>query len=235
MAISHLQKTLFICRVILIICRKGIIMENESSLQVGNMGAPVQTYMVSGNNTSNGNNISGSLFNFGMNGKNYSNDMIMPDFLKTGNITDEQRVSIFGPVYPQQVQTNQADTQYHQAEIPKNPEMNDSQIIEQNTRAQLEEYYKELVEKNPNLRLTEKGNIYEVSSAGKKTGILTGIGAGLANGIIKVFRGETLSKAFNLKGLALKLPILAISGWAIGSIIDTFANASSRKQADAIA
>ena len=77
-----------------------------------------------------------------------------------------------------------------------------------------------------------KGNIYEVTHAGKKTGILTGIIGGLAGGIVKLCKGEALSKAFTLKSLAVKIPVFALAGWAIGSVLDAFTNSASAKQAD---
>lgn len=208
-------------------------MGNELSTQAVQAQTPAQKpAQTSAYNNFGNNGASNALFNFGMNGKNYSNDFIMPDYLKTGNITDEQRASIFGNSYDTAQPTNFQAQQY-----PTTTELTqaEKEFSGKCTQKELEEYYNNLLAKNPNLRMTEKGNIYEVSSAGKKTGILTGIGAALASGIVKLCKGEALAKAFSLKGLAIKLPIFAVAGWAIGSVIDAFANSSSAKQADSIA
>ena len=98
---------------------------------------------------------------------------------------------------------------------------------------QVSEYYEKLMAENPNIRITEKGNVYEVTNTGKSTGILAGIGTALAGGIVKLCKGAGLSSAFNLKSLAIKVPALAIAGWAIGSVIDAFTNSNRKQQADA--
>lgn len=216
-------------------------MGNELLTQsVGTTPATSATTMPMYNNFGFNNGISTSLFNMGLNGKNYSNDMMMPDWLKTGNITEEQRASIFGPMYSPQSASTQA--QYtpqpaypaYQAQLPVQQSFgNQPQIQQQYSQEQLNQYYNELLAKNPNLRITEKGNVYEVSNSGKKTGIFAGLVAGLGSGIVKLFKGGSLAKAFSLKSLAVKLPVLGIAGWAVGSLIDTISNSMKAKQADA--
>ncbi len=222
-------------------------MGNELLTQVGNVSSTsLSTNPVVTQPTGFNSNITGSLFNTGMNGKNYENDMMMPDWLKTGNLTDEQRASIFGPMSTpvQQTQTinPQVQTPYPQAQYPQTqypqaqqinqPVFNGGQNQAQFTQDELNQYYNELLAQNPNLRITEKGNIYETSSTWKKTGIFAGLGTALFSGIKKIFNGETIKKAFTLKGLAIKLPLLGVAGWAIGSVIDAFSNRAKAKEAD---
>ena len=216
-----------------------------------------------GFNTSFGNPMAGGLFGMP---KDYSNDFMMPTELKTGNITDEQRASIFGPMYvptqqqqvqqPQQAQVQpqyqqqmqypqqqiqpqaqypQQYAQYPQTQNPYAPAFSGQQTQEQAQMLpeQVSEYYEKLMAENPNIRITEKGNVYEVTNSGKQTGILAGIGTALAGGIVKLCKGAGLSSAFNLKSLAIKVPALAIAGWAIGSVIDAFTNSNRKQQADA--
>lgn len=209
-----------------------------------------------GFNTGFGNPMAGSLFGMP---KDYSNDFMMPTELKTGNITDEQRASIFGSMYvptqqtqvqqPQQAQVQpqyqqqiqpqvqypQQYAQYQQTQNPYAPAFSGQQAQEQTqmTPEQVSEYYEKLMAENPNIRITEKGNVYEVTNTGKSTGILAGIGTALAGGIVKLCKGAGLSSAFNLKSLAIKVPALAIAGWAIGSVIDAFTNSNRKQQADA--
>ena len=216
-----------------------------------------------GFNTSFGNPMAGGLFGMP---KDYSNDFMMPTELKTGNITDEQRASIFGPMYvptqqqqiqqPQQAQVQpqyqqqmqypqqqiqpqaqypQQYAQYPQTQNPYSPVFSGQQTQEQAQMLpeQVSEYYEKLMAENPNIRITEKGNVYEVTNTGKSTGILAGIGTALAGGIVKLCKGTGLSSAFNLKSLAIKVPALAIAGWAIGSVIDAFTNSNRKQQADA--
>ncbi len=216
-----------------------------------------------GFNTSFGNPMAGGLFGMP---KDYSNDFMMPTELKTGNITDEQRASIFGPMYvptqqqqvqqPQQAQVQpqyqqqmqypqqqiqpqaqypQQYAQYPQTQNPYSPVFSGQQTQEQTQMLpeEVSEYYEKLMAENPNIRITEKGNVYEVTNTGKSTGILAGIGTALAGGIVKLCKGAGLSSAFNLKSLAIKVPALAIAGWAIGSVIDAFTNSNRKQQADA--
>jgi len=233
---------------------KVIFMGNELLAQVGNVSA-VQTPAAQTQTANTGLNTgfnmgTGSLFNMP---KDYSNDFMMPDCLKTGNITDEQRASIFGPAYtpaaqvtqPQQYQQQvqypqQTQYQYPQVQYPQYvsnpyaPAFSGQQAAQpQLTPEQMSEYYEKLLAENPNLRITEKGNLYEVSHTAKKVGILAGIGTALAGGIKKLCTGTALKNAFNLKSLAVKLPVLAVAGWAAGSLIDAFSNSNKAQQADA--
>lgn len=213
-------------------------MGNELSVQAGSAAAtPAAKSAAMPMYNNFGLNNTSSVFNSVLNGKNYDNDMMMPDFIKTGNLTDEQRASIFGPLNIPQAQAQQTtaptaqQTQYSQTSSAQ-PAFRGQTQDPQMTQEQLAQYYNDLLAKNPNIRITEKGNIYEITNTGKKAGILTGIIGGLAGGVMKICKGETLAKAFNLKSLAIKLPVLAAAGWAIGSVLDAFTNSSSKKQAD---
>lgn len=221
--------------------RKGYFMGNSMISQVGSTTAATAPTSYSGGlNTGFNTTMPNGLFNMGM-VKDYSNDMMMPDWLKAGNITDEQRASIFGPMYLPaqnqaigQTQQTQAQTQYPQIQNPYAPAFNGQQAAKpQYTQEQLTQYYEQLLAENPNLKITEKGNVYESTNTAKKIGVLTGIGTALAGGITKLFKGTTLKSAFSLKDLAVKIPALTIAGWAIGSAIDAFINSNSAKQADA--
>lgn len=227
-------------------------MGNGLVSQVGSTTtATTPTTFSTGFNTGFCNPMAGGLFGMP---KDYSNDFMMPTELKTGNITDEQRASIFGPMYvptPQQVQQPQQAqvqpqyqqqmqypqqyAQYPQTQNPYSPVFSGQQTQEQAQMLpeQVSEYYEKLMAENPNIRITEKGNVYEVTNTGKSTGILAGIGTALAGGIVKLCKGAGLSSAFNLKSLAIKVPALAIAGWAIGSVIDAFTNSNRKQQADA--
>ena len=218
-------------------------------LQIGNAGSnAVIPYSITNFGGQDYNNANGSLFTQAFNGKNYSNDMMMPDYLKTGNVSDELRASIFGPIYTQTDVQNQVQVPSEHANVSSQLQRNQlpfdnangqymSSNIEnqsQMTQDQIEKYYNDLLDKNPNMRITPKGNIYEVSNAGKKTGFLTGIAAGLGSAAMKLFKGESALKVFNIKTLALKIPVLAVTGWALGSVIDSFTNTSSANKADSL-
>lgn len=208
-------------------------MGNELLSQVGNVSRTATTTAPQTQAINTGFNT-GNLFSMP---KDYSNDYMMPDCLKTGNITDEQRASIFGSVYTPSTKTAQAqqpqNAQNRQQKNTFDPNFNGEQVKQpQLTQEQINEYYEKLLSENPNLRITEKGNLYEVSHTGKKVGILTGIGIALFGGIKKLCTGTELKNAFNLKSLAIKLPILAVTGWAVGSLIDAFANSLKAQQAD---
>ena len=213
-------------------------MGNELLSPAGNVTTAVSGMQTMPMQNSLGFNNVSSVFNSALNGKNYNNDMMMPDFIKTGNLTAEQRASIFGPMNTAAPQTQNYTAQ--QAAYPQSqpqtqtaqPAFSGQTQAPQLSPEQLTQYYNDLLANNPNIRITEKGNIYEVTNAGKKTGILTGIIGGLAGGIVKLCKGEALSKAFTLKSLAVKLPVLAVAGWAVGSVIDAFTNSSSAKKAD---
>lgn len=216
-------------------------MGNELLTRTGNIsGAAASTVPASytrSSNTGLNTAVPNSLFNMGI-PKNYSNDMMMPDWLKTGNLTDEQRASIFGPMYTQTAQVQQP--QQAQAQYPQPQQNPYTQTFSgqeqpqqpQYTQEQLAQYYEQLLAQNPNLKITEKGNLYEVTNAAKKTGILAGIGTALFSGIKNICKGTALKDAFNLKSLAVKLPVLAVAGWAVGSLIDAFVNSSKAQQAD---
>ena len=218
-------------------------MGNELLTQTGNVsGASASTVPASyttSSNTGLNTTLPNSLFNMGI-PKNYSNDMMMPDWLKSGNITDEQRASIFGQMYTQSAQVQQpqqAQAQYpqQQTQNPYAPPFSGQEQVArtQMTPEQISEYYEKLLAQNPNLRITEKGNLYEVSDTGKRLGILTGAITALAGGIKKLCGGTALKEAFNIKSLAVKLPVLAVAGWAGGALIDAFVNSNKAKQADA--
>ena len=231
-------------------------MVNGLVSQVGSTTtATTPTTFSTGFNTGFGNSMASGLFGTP---KDYSNDFMMPTELKTGNITDEQRASIFGPMYvptqqqqtqqPQQAQVQpqyqqqvqpqvqypQQYAQYPQSQNPYAPAFSGQQAQEQTqmTPEEISEYYEKLMAENPNIRITEKGNIYEITNTGKQTGVLAGLGTALAGGIVKLCKGAGLANAFNLKSLAVKVPVLALAGWAIGSVIDAFTNSNRKQQAD---
>lgn len=223
-------------------------MGNELLTQVGNTGLSPVTNPAGVSMTNNvgfGNNMTGSLFNMAMSGKNYDNDFIMPDCLKTGNLTEEQRASIFGPMYAPVQQQISSQGQYPAVNPQQSPAQSyinpgqtqipvGQQYQSQLSQEQMQQFYNELQAKNPNIRITEKGNLYEVSNTGKKTGVVAGIIASLGSGIAKICKGFPVAGAFNLKSLAVKVPVFAIAGWAVGSLIDAFVNSSKAKQADCI-
>lgn len=87
---------------------------------------------------------------------------------------------------------------------------------------------------NPNIRITENGNLYTVTNTGKKFGLLTGAAVPAVKELSKVFKGGTFTKAaLNLKSLAIKVPVFALIGWGIGALADKIFNSNSAKAADA--
>ena len=211
---------------------KVIFMGNELVSQIGNVSRATTT---SNNTTSLNTGFNTTMPNslLGM-PKDYSNDFMMPDYLKTGNITNEQRASIFGSMYTPEAQVAQLQQQVqYPQQNPCSPAFGGQQVQKQQlTPEQISEYYEKLLSENPNLRITEKGNLYEISHTGKKVGILVGIGSALFSGIKKLCNGTALKNAFHLKSLAVKLPVLAVAGWAVGSLIDAFSNSSKAQEAD---
>ncbi len=62
----------------------------------------------------------------------------------------------------------------------------------------------------------------------KKLGITAGVSIPLISGISKMLKGAKFANVFKFKELAVKLPVLAVAGWAVGSLIDGIIGSSNK-------
>ncbi len=87
-----------------------------------------------------------------------------------------------------------------------------------------------ILAKDSNAQTTDNGNIYIKTNIGKKLLTVTGALAPVAYSALKAVSGA--SKAFNLKQLAIKCPVLAIAGLGVGALIDSIINSNRINNAD---
>ncbi len=168
------------------------------------------------NNFNTGNLFPSTTFNGYTPTTDYSNDIMFPPELAMNYNQFAAQTGV-----PQQTQT-QTPTQTQTTTFTGNDSYENQSQMEA------------AMAQNPNLRVTENGNLYTVTNTGKKAGVFTGIVASLGREISKAFKGGTFTKAaLNLKSLAVKVPVFAVIGWGIGALADKFFNSYSAKAADA--
>ncbi|MBP3820567.1 hypothetical protein J6G99_02860 [bacterium] len=94
------------------------------------------------------------------------------------------------------------------------------------------EYLNYVKSQYPDVSFTEKGNPYMKTSFTKKSGALIGFLAPIATGLYKIAKGTKVSDIFKFKELAVKCPVLAGIGFAIGVALDGIINNLRAKEAD---
>ena len=195
----------------------------------------------------NNNALSGSLFNLPTSGSDYSKDLMMPDYLKNVDYSIHQlkdkhfyHYSMYnnqsGSIFNQNGYTRQAQqtqqtqqAQYQPAQLSQSDPAQAGQQPQAapsfgGSQEQLAQYYGQ----NPALQSQDAPKPTKI---GKVLGVLAGIAAPLVPVIKKVAKeGVSISKAANLKTLAIKIPGFALAAWCAGSIIDAVLNSKKSQQ-----
>lgn len=171
---------------------------------------------------------------------NYEDDMMMPAQFKLSNQN-------YAPTLTQQATQPQAtQTPVQQATTPQTAQTQPvattqtftgnetvpdatAQMQQQNPQG-LENY---LVSRDKNIVMTENGNPYRKSTAGKPAFAFLGFLAPLATKVVQLFKGGKFADLFKVKQLAILCPALALAGYGIGALVDGFTNNKRAKQADA--
>lgn len=182
----------------------------------------------------NNNALSGSLFNLPTSGSDYSKDLMMPDYLK--NVDYSMYNNQSGSIFNQNGYTGQAQqtqqtqqAQYQPAQLSQSDPAQAGQQLQAapsfgGSQEQLAQYYVQ----NPALQSQDAPKPTKI---GKVLGVLAGIAAPLVPVIKKVAKeGVSISKAANLKTLAIKIPGFALAAWCAGSIIDAVLNSKKSQQ-----
>lgn len=192
--------------------------------------------------TTNSNLSSASIFGNGLTPvSNYEDDMLMPDFLKTTSPTYNMNIQAQAQQIAAQsqntqtqvptVQTSSVQTQNTPAQLPKTDMQavrNQLQSAAQYQASKQNQLNEALLAQNSDIKVTEKGNVYQATSTGKKIGLAAGIIAPIASAIAKG------AKAFSTKSFLVKLPIIGIAGYAIGALADNYINSKRAQNADKV-
>ncbi len=131
----------------------------------------------------------------------FENDILMPDYLKTSS-----------PVFQAALQTHYQQTSQAQTAQNQNVQASpQSSIFTQENQNQVQQT------QLPDITLPQNTN--------KKTNIFKTIGItlGVSAPVIAAYASKT---ALSLKNLAIKVPVLGIAGFALGSLIDQIVNAN---------
>ena len=141
----------------------------------------------------------GSMGQMGMN--NYSND-------------------IFGSNLMNQLynQNSYAQTQNTQIQNPQN------QSIFNNSQVQTPQIPAQTFTGNETSEPIQQEEQPQKTNAGKKLGVIAGLGIPLITAGVKVFNGAKFSDIFKFKELGLKGAAFALAGWCAGAILDGFIN-----------
>ena len=142
----------------------------------------------------------GSMGQIGMN--NYSNDIFGSNLM---NQVYNQNS------YPQ-AQNPQIQTPQNQS-IFNNPQVQTPQIPAQTFTGNETSEPTQQTEEQP-----------QKTHAGKKLGVIAGLGIPLITAATKIFKGAKFSDVFKFKELGVKGAAFALAGWCAGAILDGFVN-----------
>lgn len=155
---------------------------------------------------------------------NYSDDILMPSFLKTGFTSftgNNTSRNLLANETNASVPAQNQPASVFQQEIPTAQQQ---QIMTTN----LDMFNRKLAQQNPNIRITKNGNIYLASNSGKKVGIWGGLLTTIGTGLYKFAK----TGQFTPKNLLIKAPVFAIAGFGIGALADYFKNKNRANIAD---
>ena len=154
---------------------------------------------------------------------NYEDDFMMPAFLKTD--VDQS--------YPENTQVSGAgqDTKSTSFTGDKVTSANTETAAANNFNEELKNYSLDNIDKG--FAVTDKGNPYKKTDASKKTFAVLGFLAPLAGRVIQWAKGGKFSELFKCKQLAVACPIVALAGYGIGTLIDSYINNQRAKAVDA--
>jgi hypothetical protein len=201
---------------------------NLTTLGTNNIGTTLGTTTSSTNSIFNMNN---SLNN------NYSDDMFMNsiDFnalaQSLGTTTQAGNQAVATTQTQQQAQTqNQTPSQLTSLNQTETSFTSNPQTT--NETLQTKELENYLVNKDKNLVKTEAGNTYSKSGKFKFLGAIAGLLAPVASAAIDLFKGKGFKEAFKIKQLAITCPIIALTGFGAGMLLDGLVNSGRAKEAD---
>lgn len=177
--------------------------------------------------------MNGSLFNTGVGQmtpvNNYSDDICYsqyvnqnPMFNQTGSIfpypNNNGQTSFTGSANPYSIVDNQAQNDVMNPMAYSQPLQDNPQIAyPQNNGTELGQPVLD--------NTTPKSNSF------KKLGVAAGVSIPLVSGISKMLKGAKFANVFKCKELAVKVPVLAIAGWAVGALLDgLFGSSKSNSQ-----
>ncbi len=153
---------------------------------------------------------------------NYEDDFMMPEFLKvnTGNNAAPEVLFADNAV----AQNLSAKTVEQESQkLPYNAD---------DVNQELKNYSLDF--NNKDMALTEFGNPYKETDVSKKTLALLGFTAPIAGKCVQLSKGEKFAELFKIKQLAVACPMLALAGYGIGLLTDSFINNQRAKAADSL-
>ncbi len=153
---------------------------------------------------------------------NYEDDFMMPEFLKVNTGNNAAPEVLFGDNSVSQNLSAKTVEQESQKLPYKADDVNQ----------ELKNYSLDF--NNKDMALTEFGNPYKETDVSKKTLALLGFTAPIAGKCVQLSKGGKFAELFKIKQLAVACPMLALAGYGIGSLIDSFINNQRAKAADSL-
>ena len=153
---------------------------------------------------------------------NYEDDFMMPEFLKVNTGNNAAPEVLF------------ADNSVSQNLSAKTVEQESQKLPYKadDVNQELKNYSLDF--NNKDMALTEFGNPYKETDVSKKTLALLGFTAPIAGKCVQLSNGGKFAELFKIKQLAVACPMLALAGYGIGSLIDSFINNQRAKAADSL-
>lgn len=191
--------------------------------QAGNSFASAKT------NTSGTDN----LLNFSGNGlmqvNNYENDFMMPDFLKMSSIQNNQTTVEQPEQTAKQNQKTKAPQAFTGDAVNENTTSDPAADKMAEAQSQLKN---SLLARDKRIAVTENGNLYRTTDTSKKSLAFLGFLAPMAGKIVQLCKGGKFSELFKFKQLAIACPAVAVAGFGIGYLIDSYINSQRAKAVD---
>lgn len=153
---------------------------------------------------------------------NYEDDFMMPEFLKVNTGNNAAPEVLF------------ADNSVSQNLSAKTVEQESQKLPYKadDVNQELKNY--SLDSNNKEMALTEFGNPYKETDVSKKTLALLGFTAPIAGKCVQLSNGGKFAELFKIKQLAVACPMLALAGYGIGLLTDSFINNQRAKAADSL-
>ena len=153
---------------------------------------------------------------------NYEDDFMMPEFLKvnTGNNAAPE------VLFEDNSVSQNLSAKTVEQESQKLPYKADD------VNQELKNYSLDF--NNKDMALTEFGNPYKETDVSKKTLALLGFTAPIAGKCVQLSNGGKFAELFKIKQLAVACPMLALAGYGIGLLTDSFINNQRAKAADSL-
>lgn len=170
----------------------------------------------------------------------FENDMLMPEELKGFGETSMANVIAPQTSSPESQALPQVQTQDQEKEVSgqKGDVEQGAQSEEEYVRQELEKKQADLknalLKNDKSIAMTENGNYYRTTDFAKKSGAVLGFLAPMAGKIVELFKGGKFKELFKFSQLAKACPLVAVAGFAIGSMIDGYVNSQRKIEADAI-